>query len=131
MRSNAWDNDTAALELFSHLEGDALNVAHLVPLARRLSRAGLVYALKAHYASPGQLADNRRQFERTIRTSAEDPANFATALEMLAVKAFARLRLIRDRFIPGHNSCDLRRHLSPSQTRGYDYLRPATTYDRQ
>ena len=36
---------------------------------------------------------------------------------MLAVKAFgdmeqtARLRLIRDRFIAGHNSCDLRRHL--------------------
>ena len=31
-RSNGWDNDTAALQLFSHLEGDALNVAHLVPL---------------------------------------------------------------------------------------------------
>ena len=27
--SNGWDNDTAALQLFSHLEGDALNVAHL------------------------------------------------------------------------------------------------------
>ena len=37
VRSNGWDNDTAALQLFSHLEGDALNVAHLVPLARRLS----------------------------------------------------------------------------------------------
>ena len=33
VRSNGWDNDTAALQLFSHLEGDALNVAHLVPLA--------------------------------------------------------------------------------------------------
>ena len=31
VRSNGWDNDTAALQLFSHLEGDALNVAHLVP----------------------------------------------------------------------------------------------------
>ena len=30
VRSNGWDNDTAALQLFSHLEGDALNVAHLV-----------------------------------------------------------------------------------------------------
>ena len=48
VRSNGWDNDTAALQLFSHLEGDALNVAHLVPLARRLSRSGLVDAL-----SPG------------------------------------------------------------------------------
>ena len=32
VRSNDWDNGTAALQLFSHLEGDALNVAHLVPL---------------------------------------------------------------------------------------------------
>ena len=117
MQSNGWDNDTAALQLFSHLEGDALNVAHLVPLARWLSRAGFVDALTAHYGSPGRLADYRRHFERTIRTSGEDPANFATALEMLAVKAFgdmgqtSRLRLIRDIFIAGHNSCDLRRHL--------------------
>ena len=115
VRSNGWDNDTAALQLFSHLEGDALNVAHLVPLARRLSRSGLVDALTAHYGSPGRLADYRRQFERTTRTVGEDPAMFATALETLAVNAFgdmgqtARLRLIRDRFIAGH--CDLRRHL--------------------
>ena len=32
VRSNGWDNDTAALQLFSHLEGDALNVALLVPI---------------------------------------------------------------------------------------------------
>ena len=117
VRSNGWDNDTAALQLFSHLEGDALNVAHLVPLARRLSRSGLVDALTAHYGSPGRLADHRRQFERTTRTVGEDPAIFATALETLAVKAFgdmgqtSRLRLIRDRFIAGHSNCDLRRHL--------------------
>ena len=80
VRSNGWDNDASALQLFSHLEGDALHVAHLVPLARRLSRAGLVDALTAHYGSPGRLADYRRQFERTIRTSGEDPANFATLL---------------------------------------------------
>ena len=41
---NGWDNDTAALQLFSHLEGDALNVALIVPLPRRLSRTGLVGA---------------------------------------------------------------------------------------
>ena len=74
--------------LFSHLEGDALNVAHLVPLARRLSRSGLVDALTAHYGSPGRLADFRRQLERSTRTIGEDPAIFATALETLAVKAF-------------------------------------------
>ena len=36
VRSNGWDNDTAALQLFSHLEVDALNVALLVPLLHRL-----------------------------------------------------------------------------------------------
>ena len=117
VRSNGWDSDTAALQLFSHLEGDALNVAHLIPLTRRLSRSGLVDALTAHYGSPGRLADYRRQFEKTTRTVGEDPAIFATALETLAVKAFgdmgrtAQLRLIRDRFIAGHGNCDLRRHL--------------------
>ena len=60
VRSNGWDNDTAALQLFSHLEGDALNVAHLVPLSRRLSRSGLVDILTTHYGSPGRLADYRR-----------------------------------------------------------------------
>ena len=110
VRSNGWDNDTAALQLFSHLEGDALNVAHLVPLSRRLSRSGLVDALTAHYGSPGRLGDYRRQFERMTRTVGEEPAIFATALETLAVKAFgdmgqtARLRLIRDRFIAS-SSC--------------------------
>ena len=59
--SNGWDNDTAALQLFSHLEGEALNVAYLVSLARRLSQSGLVDALAAHYGSPGRLADYRRQ----------------------------------------------------------------------
>ena len=88
VRSNGWDNDTAELQLFSHLDGDALNVAHLVPLARRLSRSGLVDALTAHYDSPGRLADYRKQFERTTRSIGEDPAIFATALETLAVKAF-------------------------------------------
>ena len=117
VRSNGWDNDTAALQLFSHLEGDALNVALLVPLSHQLSRTGLVDALSAHYGSPGRLADYRRQFERTSRTAGEDPSIFATALEILAVKAFgdmgqtARLRLIRDRFIAGHSSCELQRHL--------------------
>ena len=133
MRSNGWDNDTAALQLFSHLEGDALNVAHLVPFVRRLSRAGLVDALTAHYGSPGRLADYR-----TIRTSGEDPANFATALEVLADKAFgdmeqtARLRLIRDRFIAGHNSCDLHRHLdsAPPETPIRDVVDRCRVWER-
>ena len=55
--SNGWDDATAVLQLLSHLEGDALNVALLVPAPR------LVDALSAHYGSPGWLADYRRQFE--------------------------------------------------------------------
>ena len=74
-------------------------------------------ALSAHYGSPGRLADYRRQFEKTTRSAGEDPSIFAIALETLAVKAFgdmgqtARLRLIRDRLIAGHASCELRRYL--------------------
>ena len=34
VRSNEWDDATAALQLLSHLEYDALNVALLVPDAR-------------------------------------------------------------------------------------------------
>ena len=78
------------------------------------SRSGLVDALMAHYGSPGRLADYRRQFERTTRTVGEGPAIFAAELETLAGKAFgdmgqmARLHLIRDRFLAGHSSCELR-----------------------
>ena len=104
----SWDDATAALQLLSHLEGDALNVTLLVSMSRRTSRTVLVDALSAHYGSPGILADHRRQ---------EDPFIFAIALETLAVKAFgdkgqtARLQLIRDRFMAGHSSCELRRYL--------------------
>ena len=35
--SNGWDDATAALQLLSHLEGDALNVVLLVPAPRRAS----------------------------------------------------------------------------------------------
>ena len=57
--SNGWDDVTAALQPLSHLQGDALNVALLVPVPRRTSRMGLVDALSAHYGSPGRLADYR------------------------------------------------------------------------
>ena len=106
----------AALQLLSHLEGDALNVALLVPEARRATRVGLFGALTEHYGSPGRLADYRRQFERTTRTAGEDPSIFAIEFETLAVKAFgdmgqtAPLHIIRNRFIAGHGSCELRRH---------------------
>ena len=115
--SNGWNDATAALQLLSHLQGDALSVALLIPMPRRASRKELTDALSSHYGSPGRLASYRRQFDKTERKPGEDPANFGITLETLAVKAFgdigqtSRLRLIRDRFIAGHESCELRRHL--------------------
>ena len=92
-------------------------MALLVAETRRATHVGLVEALTAHYRSPGRLADYRRQFDKTTRQPEEDPSIFAMALETLAVKAFrdmgntARLRIIRDHFIAGHASCELRLHL--------------------
>ena len=45
VKSNGWDDDTAALQLLAHLEGDALSVALLVPEKQRATRSGLVGAL--------------------------------------------------------------------------------------
>ena len=115
--SNGWDDATGALQLLSNLEGDELNVALLVPMSRRTSRTSLVDAFSAHCGSPGRLADNRRQFEKTTKSAGEDPSIFVIALETLVVKAFgdmgqtARLRLIHARFMAGHSSCELRRYL--------------------
>ena len=115
-RSSWWSDATTALQSLSHLEGDALNVALLVPEVRRATRTGLVGALTEHYGSPGRLADYRRQFEKTARKEGEDPSIFAMALETLTVKTFgdmghiARLCLIRDPFFAGNGSCALRRH---------------------
>ena len=115
--SNGWGDATAALQLLSHLQDDALSVALLIPMPLQASRKELTDALSSHYGSPGKLANYRREFDRTVRRKGEDPSNFAIALETLAVKAFgnmgqtAPLRLIRDRFIAGHENCDLRRYL--------------------
>ena len=113
--SNGWGDATAALQLLSHLQDDALSVALLIPMPLQASRKELTDALSSHYGSPGRLTNYRREFDRTVRKMGEDPSNFAIKLETLAVKAFgnmgqiARLRLIRDRFIVGQENCDLRR----------------------
>ena len=92
-------------------------MALLIPMPLQASRKELTDALSSHCGSPGRLANYRREFDRTARKMGEDPSNFAITLETLAVKAFgnmgqiARLRLIRDRFIAGHENCDLRRYL--------------------
>ena len=58
--SNGWDDVTAALQLLSHLQDDALSVALLIPMPRQASRKELTDALSAHYGSPGRLANYRR-----------------------------------------------------------------------
>ena len=135
--SNGWDDATAALQLLSHLQGDALSVALLIPMPRRASSKELIDALSSHYGSPGRLASYRRQFDKTERKPGEDPANFGITLETLAVKAFgdigqtSRLRLIRDRFIAGHESCELRRCRvweSHSDFSGWNVSRPEPPY---
>ena len=110
--SNRWDGVTAALQLVSHLEGDALNVALLVPAPRRVLSGVLLDALTEDYSSPGRLAHNRRQFERVSRMPGDSPSVFAVELETLPMRAFAdlnssaRLQLVRDRFIA--RQCSLR-----------------------
>ena len=108
--SNRWDEVTASLQLVAHLDGEALNVALLVPESQRILPGVLLKTLSAHYASPGRLAKYKRQFERMTRS-------FAIELETLAQKtvvdvdASVRLQLVRDRFIIGQGNRALRRHL--------------------
>ena len=70
--SNGWDDATAALQLLSHLQDDALSVALLIPMPRRASRKELTDALSSHYGSPGRLqatAENSiRQYGNRGRT---------------------------------------------------------------
>ena len=65
--SNGWDEMTAALQLIAYLDGEALNVALLVPEGQHRRPGVLLETLSAHYTSPGRLAKYRRQFEQMIR----------------------------------------------------------------
>ena len=117
VKSNGWPDETAALQLFVHLKGEALNVALLLTKEERESWTGLVDGLAAYYQSPGRLAGLRRRFESAFRQPGLDPATFATDLGMLALQGFgdmkeqARDTMIRDKFIAGQEQCALRRQL--------------------
>ena len=76
--SNGWDEVTASLQLVAHLDGEALNVALLVPESQRILPGVLLKTLSAHYASPGRLAKYKRQFERMTRPPGDDPAAFGS-----------------------------------------------------
>ena len=107
MCSNRWDGVTAALQLVSHLEGDALNVALLVPESQRVLPGVLVGALSEHYGSPGRLAEYKRQFERASRSPGDDPSVWRHWLG-----GRSRMSMVRGRFIAGQAECPLRRHLN-------------------
>ena len=117
VRSNSWDDVTTALQLLSHLDGDALNVALLVPESRRVVPGLLIKSLSDHYNAPGRLAEYKRQFQRAFRRPGDDPSIFATELETLARRASMdidtsiQLQIVRDCFIDGQAECALRRHL--------------------
>ena len=117
VRSNGWDYVTAALQLLSHLDGDALNIALLVPESRRVVPGFLIKSLSDHYNAPWRLAEYKRQFQRAFRRPGDDPSIFAIELETLARRAFIdidtsiQLQMVRDRFINGQAECALRRHL--------------------
>ena len=108
---------TVALQLFTHLDGEALNVALLMPEEEWEKWEGLSHSLSHYYNSPGRLAVFRQRFESAICHPEVDPAMFATELGILAVRGFgdmgkrARDSMIRDGFIAAQRNCGLRRHL--------------------
>ena len=111
VKSNGWPDETATLQLFAQLKGEALNVALLLTREKRESWTGLVSGLSAYYQSPGRLAALRRRFKSAFRQPGLDPATFATDLGILAIQGFedmkeqARDTMIRDKFIAGQRQC--------------------------
>ena len=114
-KSNGWSPDTTALQLFVHLDGEALQVA----LTYRIRECwkDLVDELSAYYNTPGRMAVFRRQFKNAYRRPGSDPAAFATELGILALRGFSDMKekardlMVRNKFIGSQQSCDLRRHL--------------------
>ena len=113
VKSNGWSEGTAALQL----DGEALNVALLMPEEEREKWEGLSNGLSEYYNSLGRLAVFRRRFESAIRRPGVDPATFTSELGILAVRGFgdmgkrARDSMVRDRFIVAQRNCGLHRHL--------------------
>ena len=100
--SNGWDDVTVAIQLHTHLDGDALNVAILVPESQWVLSGVLMKSLSEHYGSPGRLAECERQFRMAFHRPGDYPSVFAIELETLAQTAFAdidssiQLQMVRD-----------------------------------
>ena len=91
VKSNGWPEEIAALQLFTHLKGEALNVALLLAKEERESWTGLVDGLAAYYQSTGRLAALRKRISDAFRQPGLDPATYATNLGMLAIQGFGDL----------------------------------------
>ena len=91
-KSNGWSSDTASLQLFAHLDGEALQVALLMPDRIRERWKDFVDELSAYYNTPGKLAVFRRQFENARHHPGLDPATFATELGILALRGFSDMK---------------------------------------
>ena len=91
-KSNRWSPDTAALQLFAHLDGEALQVALLMPDRIRERWKDLVNELSTYYNTPGRLAVFRWQFENARSHPGLDPATFAMELGILALRGFSDMK---------------------------------------
>ena len=76
----------------SHLKGEALNVALLLPRERRESWTGLVSGLSAYYQSPGRLAVLRRRFESAFRIVQAIVKSNGWSEETAALQLFVHLK---------------------------------------
>ena len=115
--SNGWSPTTAALQLFVHLDGEALNVALLMPVEEREQWMAFARSLSDYFNSPGRLMAVWRRFESASCRPLVHPPTFATELGILAVSGFenmgerARGLMVRNKFIAAQQSRALRRHL--------------------
>ena len=102
-----WSPDTAALQLFAHLDGEALQVALLLPDRIRERWKDFVDELSTYYNTPGRLAVPG--YYNIIL----DPATFAMELGILALRGFSDMKetardlMVRNKFIASQQSCDL------------------------
>ena len=101
-----WSLDTAALQFFAHLDGEALQVALLMPDRIRERWKDLVNELSMYYSTPGRLAVFRRQFENARRRPGLDLATFATEFGILDLRGFSDMK-----DIVAQQSCDFPRYL--------------------
>ena len=88
MPYDGWMDEMAALQLFAHLEGEALNVALLMSKEESANWKGLLQGLSNYCNSLKRLTVFRRKFESVTHRAGADPATFATELEILAVRGF-------------------------------------------